>query len=167
MTDVIHVLPSGRGLVAGGKTYRCAIGANGFSNGTFEGSRTTPLGEFALRPGFYREDRLSLPKSSLPLVSLSTQDGWCDDPVHPSYNQHVQLPFTASHEELWREHGTYDIIIPIGYNDDPVIPGKGSAIFFHCARPDYSPTLGCVAVSKEDMLELLPCFTLATRIVIG
>ena len=31
----------------------------------------------------------------------------------------------------------------------------GSAIFLHCARPDYGPTEGCVAVARDDLLALL------------
>jgi len=31
-----------------------------------------------------------------------------------------------------------------------VVPGKGSAIFLHLAKPGYSPTQGCVALSYDD-----------------
>jgi L,D-peptidoglycan transpeptidase YkuD (ErfK/YbiS/YcfS/YnhG family) len=31
----------------------------------------------------------------------------------------------------------------------------GSAIFLHLVQPDRSATAGCVAVSREDMLDLL------------
>ena len=81
--------------------------------------------------------------------------GWCDDPAHPDYNRQVVLPFAASHEELWREDQIYDLVVVLGYNDDPVIPGKGSAIFLHLAREDFSPTEGCVACARTDLLDLL------------
>ncbi len=61
-----------------------------------------------------------------------------------------------SHEKLWRSDDVYDLIIPLGYNDSPIVKGKGSAIFLHIARPDYSGTEGCVALSKSDLLEILP-----------
>ncbi|MDP7544127.1 MAG: hypothetical protein QF758_05940 [Alphaproteobacteria bacterium] len=35
------------------------------------------------------------------------------------------------------------------------MPGKGSAIFLHLAAADYAPTQGCVAVARDDLLELL------------
>ena len=59
------------------------------------------------------------------------------------------------HEKLWRDDDVYDLIIPIGYNDSPIIAGKGSAIFLHIAKPDYSGTEGCIALSKPDLLEIL------------
>ncbi len=40
----------------------------------------------------------------------------------------------------------------LGYNDDPVVKGKGSAIFLHLARPDYAVTQGCVALACDDAL---------------
>ena len=47
------------------------------------------------------------------------------------------------------------MIVVLGHNDDPPVPGKGSAIFMHVARPDYGPTEGCVALALPDLLELL------------
>ena len=160
-------------LIAGDKTYRCSIGENGFSDSTFEGSKTTPLGEFAMRSGYFRPDRLSLFRgtaqsiTAFPLLPLTPSDGWCDDPSAPQYNLPVKRPFGPSHEELWREDHTYDLIIPIGYNDDPIVTGKGSAIFFHVAKPGYTPTLGCVAISIDDWMELLPEIGPDTRMRIG
>ncbi len=71
----------------------------------------------------------------------------------PAGGGDVAVP--ASYEELWREGHVYDVVIPLGYNDSPVIPGKGSAIFLHVAKPDYAPTEGCVALALSDLLELL------------
>ncbi len=63
----------------------------------------------------------------------------------------MKLPYAASAERLWREDSVYDIVAVIGFNDDPVYAGKGSAIFLHLARPDYAPTAGCVALSEFDL----------------
>jgi L,D-peptidoglycan transpeptidase YkuD (ErfK/YbiS/YcfS/YnhG family) len=43
----------------------------------------------------------------------------------------------------------------LGYNDAPVLPGCGSAIFLHLARPGYLPTEGCVALAPEHMLAVM------------
>ena len=51
-----------------------------------------------------------------------------------NYNRLVKLPYAASHEELWRDDHLYDLVVVLGFNDDPVVPGKGSAIFLHLAR---------------------------------
>lgn len=140
-----------------GKTYRCAIGTNGFADAATrrEGSLTTPIGRFALRECWYRPDRVLPPQTVLPRHALQRDDVWCDDATHPLYNRHLKLPFTAPHERLWREDNMYDVIVPLGFNDDPVVPGKGSAIFLHVAKPGYSTTEGCVAVALEDLLEIL------------
>jgi L,D-peptidoglycan transpeptidase YkuD (ErfK/YbiS/YcfS/YnhG family) len=86
---------------------------------------------------------------------LSPDDGWCDDPSSPQYNQHVMLPFAPGHETLWRDDHVYDVIVVLGHNDDPPVSGMGSAIFMHLARPDYTGTEGCVAVALPDMLNFL------------
>ena len=154
-------------LLFGGKRYTCAIGEKGFTDTPEEGGRQTPIGSFALRECWYRADRIEPPVTELPLKVLHKDDGWCDAPQNPKYNLHVKLPFPASHEELWREDHTYDIIVPIGFNDTNIVPGKGSAIFFHIAKPGYTPTLGCVAVALPDMLEILANVDKDTQIVIG
>ena len=71
-----------------------------------------------------------------------------------------------THEKLWREDHAYDLIIPLGYNDDPIIKGRGSAIFLHLAKLDYSGTEGCIALAKEDLLEILNHCSTETTITI-
>jgi len=45
--------------------------------------------------------------------------------------------------------------VVVGYNMNPTQPGAGSAIFLHIARRDFSPTAGCVAVSRSILLKLV------------
>jgi L,D-peptidoglycan transpeptidase YkuD (ErfK/YbiS/YcfS/YnhG family) len=56
---------------------------------------------------------------------------------------------------MWRKDGVYDLVVVLGYNDDPVVPGAGSAIFMHVARPGYAATEGCVALALEDLLHVV------------
>ena len=56
---------------------------------------------------------------------------------------------------MWREDELYDIVVILAHNDDPPVPGKGSAIFLHCAKPGYPPTEGCVALARADVEALL------------
>lgn len=157
--------PDGIWLLAfDGHETRCAIGRSGISAAKREGDGASPAGTYALREGFFRPDRVTPPETALKLTPLSKDDGWCDAPDDPSYNRSVKLPYAASHEEMWREDGLYDVVVVIGYNDDPVVAGKGSAIFMHICREDYGPTAGCVAVPLGDMLTLLPRLSAATRI---
>jgi len=138
-----------------GNRVRCAIGRGGIRADKREGDGATPEGTFPLRGVMIRADRLALPETGLPVRALAKTDGWCDDPGNPSYNRLVSLPFSAGHENLWRADGVYDVIVEVGYNDDPVKPGLGSAIFVHVARPGFEPTEGCVALALEDLLSLL------------
>jgi L,D-peptidoglycan transpeptidase YkuD (ErfK/YbiS/YcfS/YnhG family) len=108
-----------------------------------------------MRRVLYRPDRGEAPVSGLPVAPLTPTDGWCDDPADPNYNRPVVLPYRASCEEMWREDELYDVVVILGHNSDPPVPGKGSAIFLHCAKADYSPTEGCVALAKADLLALL------------
>lgn len=167
----IFVTPDGLASWSGpgGRTagVRCAIGPGGVTIKTGEGDGVTPLGTFPLRRVFYRPDRVEKPVTGLPLVALEENHGWCDEPTHAAYNTLISRPFPASHETLWREDGVYDVIVELGYNDDPVIAGHGSAIFIHIAHPDYRPTQGCVALAKADLLDLLAGCKDGDMLVIG
>ena len=148
--------PSRARLFLGNLDYRCAIGAGGATNAKREGDQCTPLGNWSLRRVFYRPDRTVAPTTAQPLVMIEPSMGWCDDPDDSEfYNQLISLPHEGSHEMLWRQDALYDIIVELGYNDDPPVPGLGSAIFMHVARPDYAPTQGCVALRIDDLRALL------------
>ena len=164
MPDI--TLNSAHSLHFMGKTYRCAIGENGLAKDKKEGDKKTPIGSFFLRECWYRADRIDKPDTGLPLKVIQPEDGWCDDPASNYYNTHVVLPFAPSHEILWREDAIYDILIPIGYNDEHPVKGQGSAIFFHLATPDYKPTLGCVGIALRDMLEIMKYLNSESRITI-
>lgn len=143
-------------LFCGGRRYPCALGRSGLSPDKREGDGATPIGAWPLRRLYHRPDRLVLPSCGLPTIALTPEDGWCDAPAHSLYNRHVSLPFEASHERLWRADDLYDLILVPGFNDDPVVPGKGSAIFVHLARKGFEPTEGCVALARRDLMTLLP-----------
>jgi L,D-peptidoglycan transpeptidase YkuD (ErfK/YbiS/YcfS/YnhG family) len=149
-------------LIAGGRTLPCSLGRSGLSGDKREGDGATPLGRFPLRRVLYRADRLARPSTSLPTTALAPEDGWCESASHPAYNRQVKLPHEAAAESLWRSDHLYDILVVLGYNDDPVTPGRGSAIFFHLARLDYGPTRGCVAIALADMIDVLSRCTVAT-----
>ncbi len=139
----------------GDRVWPCAIGPGGVTPDKREGDAATPIGCFALRRVLYRPDHIARPATDLPAAALQPEDGWCDDPDDPAYNRPVRLPYPASHERLWRDDGIYDVIVVLGHNDDPPVPGQGSAIFLHVARPDYGPTAGCVALARADLLTVL------------
>ena len=142
-------------LTLGNETFRAALGYGGIRSNKHEGDGGTPTGLLPLRSVLYRPDRQKAPICAVPVRALAQDDGWCDDVGNPSYNRVVRLPIDASAEVLWREDGVYDIIGVLGWNDDPIQPGRGSAIFLHIARPDYAPTEGCIALAPDDLILVL------------
>jgi L,D-peptidoglycan transpeptidase YkuD (ErfK/YbiS/YcfS/YnhG family) len=121
----------------------------------WDGAASSGTNGKVLRQLLYRADRLARPDSNLAMAEIQPLDGWCDAPGDAAYNKAVTLPHGASAEAMWRADELYDLVIVTGHNDDPVVPGRGSAIFIHVARPDYGPTEGCVALSRQDLLALL------------
>lgn len=146
-------------LEAAGLTIRCALGSAGIVRQKREGDSATPAGRYPFRRCFYRQDRISRPRTGLPLSATEPLDGWSDDPRDPDYNGFVRFPDEGqrdySAERLWREDRIYDLIAVIGHNDDPPVPGAGSAIFMHLARPGFSATEGCIALGLDDLLDLV------------
>lgn len=120
-----------------------------------EGDGASPIGTWPLRRVLYRPDKGPAPQTGLPVEAIHREDGWCDARGDARYNRPVTLPYPASAESLWRADDVYDLVAVLGHNDDPVVPGQGSAIFLHLARPDYRPTEGCVALARADLEALL------------
>jgi len=151
----VELIVAGDGTARwGGRILRCALGRAGISNDKREGDGATPAGIWPIREVLFRADRVAL-ATGLPHAPLKPDDGWCDDPADADYNRRVTLPHRARCESLWRDDGIYDAIAVLGYNEAPVVPGAGSAIFLHVARDDFSPTQGCVALAREDLVAVL------------
>jgi L,D-peptidoglycan transpeptidase YkuD (ErfK/YbiS/YcfS/YnhG family) len=163
----VRIRVTADGWLYGGKQrYRCALGRSGVRIDKREGDGATPAGLYPLHQLLYRADRLVRPDSRLPMAKIQATDGWCDDPADAAYNRAVTLPHDASTEAMWRADGLYDLVVLTGHNDDPVVAGRGSAIFIHVASPDYGPTEGCVALSRPDLLALLPHLAVGSEVQI-
>lgn len=159
------VTPNGM-LRVDDRQFTCAIGRGGVKSNKQEGDGATPIGTYFLKRVYYRPDKGSTPSTHLPTQPINPRDGWCDDPTHPQYNTLVSLPFANSHEKMWRDDALYDVVVEISHNDNPPIPGAGSAVFMHIAKHDYAPTEGCVALHRDDLLEILKDASPETKIVI-
>jgi L,D-peptidoglycan transpeptidase YkuD (ErfK/YbiS/YcfS/YnhG family) len=92
--------------------------------------------------------------------------GWCDDPRSTKYNQLIKLPNQYKYEKFYRDDHLYDLILVLNYNMKPVIKNKGSAIFIHLAKKNYSSTKGCVGLSKNNLLKILRMIDKNTKIKI-
>jgi L,D-peptidoglycan transpeptidase YkuD (ErfK/YbiS/YcfS/YnhG family) len=133
-----------------------ACGRGGVRSDKREGDGASPEGTFPLVCAYYHPDRLAPPSTGLTLRALRPRDCWVDDPADPQYNRMVALPYPGRHEAMWRADGLYDLVVVIGYNTDPPVPGRGSAIFLHIARPNFAPTEGCIAVARDVLARVLP-----------
>ncbi len=159
---IVH--PDGR-LIWRGRIFQAALGKSGVRVHKEEGDSGTPAGLLPLRRVLYRADRVPPPRCAVPVEPIAAQDGWCDDPGHRDYNRPVRLPHEGRHEELWRRDGIYDVIGVLGWNDQPVVKGHGSAIFLHVARSGHAPTEGCVALALADLTRLLAEGITAIRVL--
>ena len=134
--------------------YKCSIGYNGLSDNKSEGDGCTPVGTFKINKILFRPDKININRFNLQSEVIEEKDGWCDDINSDFYNQKIKFPVEFSAEHLYRNDDLYDIVCVIDYNLNPIIKGKGSAIFLHVAGDNYSPTQGCVAIKKEELLAI-------------
>ena len=92
--------------------------------------------------------------------------GWCDDANVPKkYNKLINIKHDIGYEKLYRKDYKYDLLIPIKYNFENSIPGKGSCIFIHLTKK-YHLTAGCIALQKKDFLIMLKLINKDTKIKI-
>ncbi|CAN7669222.1 L,D-transpeptidase family protein [Rhizobium sp. LjRoot254] len=142
---------------AGDLTFPAALGRGGRTSRKREGDGATPIADMRLLYGFFRKDQVKLPLgTTLPMTPIDKTMLWCDAPDDASYNRPVQSPFKPSHEAMMRGDHLYDICLVMDWNMSSRSRNRGSAIFFHLAKPGYQPTEGCVAIKRRDMLRLLP-----------
>jgi L,D-peptidoglycan transpeptidase YkuD (ErfK/YbiS/YcfS/YnhG family) len=154
-------------LIAGGQAVPVALGRGGIRANKREGDGGTPMGTFRPRQVWWRADRHPRPHTFLPIRAIGPEDAWCEDPSSRHYNQPVHLDRESGGDRLRRDDHLYDFIVEIDHNNSPRIAGRGSAVFLHLARADFSPTAGCVSMTKSAMLRLLQRLGSETKIVIG
>lgn len=139
-----------------GLTFPCALGKGSVRTLKREGDGATPRATMKVLRGYFRRDGLVAPVTRLPMTPIRADLGWCEVPADRNYNRPVKMPYAASHETMRRKDHLYDACIVLDWNIRPRRRNCGSAIFFHLARPGYTPTEGCIAVSARTMQRLLP-----------
>jgi len=154
-------------LRAGARTIPVALGRGGVLANKREGDGGTPRGAFRLRRLWYRADRGPRPRTALPMTPITPDLAWCEDPASRLYNRPFRRRDGESGDRLWRDDGLYDLIIELDHNTRPRIAGRGSAVFIHVARPGFTPTAGCVALTNSELRRLLTRIGPQTRIAIG
>ena len=154
-------------LLYKGYKLKCAIGKSGIISSKKEGDLATPKGTFELGTLYYRKDNIQQLKYKIKKKIITKKMGWCNDSRSKKYNQEISFPFKYGAEKLYIKDKVYDLFINIKYNSCPVIKDKGSAIFLHIADSKYQPTKGCIAISKNDFLKILPLINNKTKISIS
>ena len=146
--------------------FPCSIGKNGLTKKKIEGDKKTPIGTFKIQHLYYRKDKLKKPETNLKCISINSKMGWCDDIRNKKkYNKLISVNEKVHHEKLFRKDCKYDLLIPIKYNFNKSIPGKGSCIFIHLTK-NYQKTAGCIALKKKDFLVMLKIIKKNTKIKI-
>ena len=154
-------------LIAGPLRVACALGPAGIVRDKRESDGATPAGRFRLLWGYYRPDRRRPPAGGVPLKPLRRDQGWCEDPSSGLYNRPVRLPASNCTDCMRRDDDLYDLVFVLDHNFTRRVKGRGSAIFFHLARPGLTPTAGCVAISAADMRKLAPRLARRAEMWIG
>src|SRR5919204_5439062 len=140
-----------------GGPWPARVGRNGVSSHHREGDGTTPLGTFRFGPVAY--GIAPNPGVRLAYHRLVCGDWWDEDPSSPTYNRfrHVRCgrapPFGGDSEALWLATRAYRYFAVMRYNDDPVVPGRGSAMFVHADTGEA--TNGCVSLPLPQLVRVL------------
>ena len=139
----MHIIIKNKKLFIDNYKVKCAIGKRGIGLKKNEGDLITPKGEYKIKYLFYRKDRVKNLNTNIKQYAILKKMGWCDDIRSKDYNK------------LIRKENTYDIILVLNYNNNPIRKGKGSAIFIHIAKRNYKSTEGCIAMSKNDLKKII------------
>ncbi len=137
-----------------------------------ERDRRAPAGLF--RIGLIYTYDAALPAGAdFPFHTVTAADAWVDDPKHPLYNRHVRVdpadpPGWFARQRMRLGDPPHRWLVEIRHNADPVVPGAGSAIFFHLWRGPARTSAGCTVMSQPDLLQLIrwlradrhPCYLL-------
>jgi L,D-peptidoglycan transpeptidase YkuD (ErfK/YbiS/YcfS/YnhG family) len=135
-------------------TFAGSIGEKGFAaiDSKREGDGKSPSGIFPLGIAFGYDPSVV---TRMSYRQATEDDFWVDDVNSEDYNKWVKgKPNAASWEKMKRDDDQYKYGLVIEYNTNPIIKGKGSAIFLHVWKNGES-TSGCVAMSEEMILKIL------------
>ena len=149
------------------KKFICFVGKNGIGFKKREGDLITPKGRFKLIKIFYKKKELNQINTIIPKVEIKKNFAWCTDSRNKKYNSLISKPYGCEYEDLFRKDNLYDIFIILDFNYNSPIKYKGSAIFLHCSESKTKFTEGCIAMSKKDLLKLIPHITSSSNIIIN
>ena len=120
-----------------------------------EGCAQTPVGVYRFNKAFGIAPD---PGCALGYIQVDENTCWSGDPQR-RYNKMVDLREVpdlemAHSERLAQMDPEYRYCLSISFNEEG-IPGRGSAIFLHCAGEGKTGTAGCVAIPEDRMAEVM------------
>ncbi|MEN9500919.1 MAG: hypothetical protein RI964_204 [Pseudomonadota bacterium] len=128
-----------------------------------EGDGKAPAGIFTLGTTFGYAPQV--PQGwQMPYHTASERDYFIDALDSPDYNQWCTLQagqandphaYWSSFERMRRDDQRYEYGMVIEHNTHPITVGRGSAIFMHVWLNPETPTSGCTAMVKDDVLSVL------------
>jgi L,D-peptidoglycan transpeptidase YkuD (ErfK/YbiS/YcfS/YnhG family) len=126
-----------------------------------EGDLRAPAGVFAI--GGAWGNAASIRKHpQLFYRQVTSRDLWIEDPASPQYNRHVVLDHEPAStwekkQQMKQADAAHALKLFIAHNAPPkVVPGAGSAIFFHIWRQAGSrPTAGCTTMDEAKLRDLI------------
>ncbi len=139
--------------------FKVNLGIKGIAlpNMKKEGDLTTPSGFYPIPFTFgYKKDI----ETKMDFVVLNKDHVWVCDPSSDQYNKLIEdkeglYKKNPKNEVLRRTDHLYKYCIVVDYNNNPVIKGKGSAIFMHVERNSKQNTAGCISFPEKEMVELI------------
>jgi L,D-peptidoglycan transpeptidase YkuD (ErfK/YbiS/YcfS/YnhG family) len=132
--------------------FKVVLGKNGIASigNKKEGDLKTPAGVYPIGEAFGMYP-LAL---KMDFKYITKEDKFIDDANHKLYNTWVNGSTDAkSYESMLIKPYAYGAIV--NYNMNPIKAAKGSAIFIHLWSSSDSPTSGCIALEKRDLLTML------------
>ncbi len=150
-----------------GNPVPAVLGESGITLDKKEGDGKSPAGTFLLGRAFGTEQ--APPDLRMPYTRTTQYDFWVDDSASADYNRWVTT-FEDPHQ-YWRSFEklaipAYGYAVVVDYNVEPIVPGRGSAIFLHIWPGPDGHTVGCTAIAKQQLIVLLGWLDPAKRPVI-
>jgi len=154
-------------VIIGRSGLAWGIGLDGLKNDSStlykkEGDGKSPAGIFNITTAFGYTATL---QSKMPYIN-ATDDLICvDDSDSKDYNKIVlktQSDDPKSFEWMKRKDNLYEYGLVIEHNKEAKAQG-GSCIFFHIKRKEETPTAGCTAMSRDELLALISWLDLSKK----
>ena len=149
--DVVFVELGRRGLAWGRGLHHIPKEATNIKQ---EGDKRAPAGVFEL-PFAFGVNSLDI---NYPYKKMDNFDKCVDDGLSVNYNKIVdsrKVPKDyKSYENMKLRSGLYDYGLFVAHNPKQIV-GAGSCIFLHIKKGENRPTVGCSAMSKSEIKELI------------